>query len=213
MPEADVVFIGAGGHARVLLDSLRESGDNRTVVVLDGPLAGGTLLDAAIVGGDELIETLARDGATHFVIAVGGIGNNVPRERLFERALRAGLQPLSIVHPAAHVSRWARVEPGAQILVGAVVNAGALVGANAIVNTASVVEHDCSIGEHAHVATGARLASTVMVGRLAHVGAGATVRQSITIGERAIVGAGAVVIHDVPANAVVVGVPAKERST
>lgn len=43
----------------------------------------------------------------------------------------------------------------------------------------------------------------------ASIGAGATILPGVTIGENAIVGAGAVVTEDVPANATVVGVPAK----
>ncbi|MGH3366216.1 MAG: hypothetical protein ACRDOY_03340, partial [Nocardioidaceae bacterium] len=41
------------------------------------------------------------------------------------------------------------------------------------------------------------------------VGAAVTVVPGVTIGDGAIVGAGAVVTHDVPANAIVAGVPAK----
>lgn len=47
------------------------------------------------------------------------------------------------------------------------------------------------------------------VRRGASVGSGATVMAGVTIGERALVGAGAVVTKDVPAFAVVVGVPAR----
>ena len=43
----------------------------------------------------------------------------------------------------------------------------------------------------------------------ASIGSNATILCGITIGENALVGAGAVVVKDVPANAVVVGNPAK----
>jgi UDP-2-acetamido-3-amino-2,3-dideoxy-glucuronate N-acetyltransferase len=43
----------------------------------------------------------------------------------------------------------------------------------------------------------------------ASIGSGATVLCGLTIGEGAMVGAGAVVTHDVPAHAVVAGVPAR----
>ena len=46
----------------------------------------------------------------------------------------------------------------------------------------------------------------------ASIGSGAVIMCGVTIGERALVGAGAVVTHDVPADAVVAGVPARVRA-
>jgi len=46
----------------------------------------------------------------------------------------------------------------------------------------------------------------------ASIGSGAVILGGITIGERALVGAGAVVTKDVPADAVVAGVPARVRA-
>jgi acetyltransferase-like isoleucine patch superfamily enzyme len=43
----------------------------------------------------------------------------------------------------------------------------------------------------------------------ASIGSGATILANVTIGERAIVGAGSVVTHDVPADAIVAGNPAR----
>lgn len=49
----------------------------------------------------------------------------------------------------------------------------------------------------------------IVIKRNAWIGAGATILPGVTIGENAVVAAGAVVSRDVPANAVVAGVPAK----
>jgi acetyltransferase-like isoleucine patch superfamily enzyme len=46
------------------------------------------------------------------------------------------------------------------------------------------------------------------VGRRASIGSNGTILPGVTIGERALVAAGAVVTRDVPAGAIVAGVPA-----
>lgn len=213
-----IVLLGGGGHARVLIDAIRASGETRSIGILDAdPVRTGSLvLGIPIVGEDLLLGDLACSGTKAFAVAMGGTRgarDNGPRSRLFEYAVSLGLEPLSICHPSAVVSVWAVVGPGSQILPGAIVNAGTILGRNVIVNSGAVVEHDCTIGDHAHIATGACLASTVTVGHHAHVGAGAVVRQMISIGAEAVVGAGAVVVKNVESATVVAGVPAKELGT
>lgn len=208
----EIVIIGGGGHAKVLIDALRAAGSVQSIGILDADksLQGSMLLGERIAGDDSMLETLAANGTRYFAIGVGGTGNNGPRKKLFERAVLYGLCPVTIVHPTAVVSKHAQIGPGCQILAGAIVNASARLGTNAIVNTAAVVEHDCNIGDHVHIASGACLASTVNVAAGAHIGLGAVVRQLVRIGANAIVGAGAVVVKDVEPNTVVAGVPAKE---
>ncbi len=54
---------------------------------------------------------------------------------------------------------------------------------------------------------------TTVVKRGASIGSGATILSNLVIGENAIVGAGSVVTHDVPANTIVAGNPAKVLRT
>jgi UDP-perosamine 4-acetyltransferase len=204
------VLLGAGGHASVLLDCLALSGAATVagVLVPDQALWGTTLAGVSVLGGDDLMPDLLRRGVTHFVVGLGGAGNNRPRQRLFDLAARSGLVPLTVIHPSSIVSPRAAVGPGCQLLPGSIVNAGATLGANVIVNSGAIVEHDCAVSDHVHVATGARLAGSVTVGTGAHVGAGATVIQGRHVADWAVVGAGAVVAKDVESGVTVVGVPA-----
>lgn len=205
------VVLGAGGHARVVIDAIRASACATPVAVLDADHAlwGTDVLGVPVLGGDERLPQLAEQRVGHFVIGVGGIGDNQPRRQLFARAVAAGLRPLTVRHPSAVCSSWASVEHGCALLPGSVVNAGAHLGVNVIVNSGAIIEHDCRVGSHVHVATRAALAGAVSVESLAHIGAGAVVRQGLTIGEGAVVAAGAVVVTDVQPWTIVAGVPAR----
>lgn len=206
-----VVGLGAGGHSKVMIEILRCQESYALIGLLDPKpeLQGKSVLGVPVLGDDDLLPVLKRDGICHFFVGVGSIGDTRPRQRLFELALQYRMKPVDAVHPQAAISPSAELGEGVAIMAGAVINAGARLGVNVIVNTGAIVEHDCVIGDHVHIATGAQLASTVQVGAGAHIGAGATVRQCIAIGEGAIVGAGAVVVKDVPPHTVVVGVPAR----
>lgn len=206
-----VVGLGAGGHAKVVIEILYCDERYQLVGLLDCKegLWGEDVLGVPVLGGDGLLPSLKRDYFCYcFFVGLGGIGDTRPRRRLFELGMWHGMKPINAVHPRAIISPSAELGSGVTIMAGAVVNAQARLGGNVVVNTGAIVEHDCTIGDHVHIATGARLASTVEVGDGVHIGIGATVRQCIVIGEGAIVGAGAVVVKDVSPHTVVVGVPA-----
>jgi len=204
------VILGAGGHARVVIDSLQTAELVELVGILDPnpDLLGKDIFGVPIIGNDDILAELHSKGVDYFVIGLGGTGNNRPRIHLFDLACTNGLKPLTVYHPSAIISSRAEIGEGTQLLPGCIVNANARIGKNCILNSGSIVEHDCTIGNHVHIATGAKLASTVTIGEGAHIGAGATIRQCIEIGEFAVVGAGSVVIRDVLSNITVVGVPA-----
>lgn len=206
-----VVGIGAGGHARVLLDALQAAGETQVVGLLDNSpaLKGTRVLGVEVLGGDELLDELHRQGVHHAFLGVGGTSDNSARRKVFELVKSRGFEFVNVVHPSAVIAGSSTMGEGTVVCAGAVVGAGARLGRNVIVNTGSVVEHDCVIGDHAHVASGAVLAGTVTVEEGAHVGAGAAVRQGLRIGARAVVALGAVVVDAVPDGVVVAGVPAR----
>ena len=205
-----VLILGGGGHAKGLIEALRISWPDAALGVLSVSSAtGATVLDVPVVGPDDFLDEASTRGYSHFVVGLGGVGDNHPRRRLFERGRTAALEPLTVIHPSAVLARSAVLSPGVQCLFGAIVGADAQLGENVIVNSGAVVEHDCRIGAHAHIASGAVLAGTVTVDEYSHVGAGAVVLQGMRIGRGAIVGAGAVVIRAVEAGTTVYGVPAR----
>lgn len=205
-----LIGLGAGGHAKVIIEILGADSRYELYGLLDArpELKGRKVLGVPVLGDDSLLPEIRRD-VSHFFVGLGGTGDNGPRRRLFELARGLGFEPVKAIHPSAAISPSAIIGEGAVIAAGAIVNADARLGANVIVNSGAIVEHDCVVGDHVHIATGAKLASTVTVGTGAHIGAGATVLQCITIGENALVGIGSVVVRDVPPGATVMGNPAR----
>jgi UDP-perosamine 4-acetyltransferase len=206
-----IVGIGAGGHAKVLINILRLSTNLEIVGLTDANSAlwGSTVLGVPVLGSDSLLPALFDQGLDRAFVGVGSIGDNGPRRRLFENARQIGFRMQAVVHPWTVIASDTVFGDGPMIMPGVVINPGVQVGDNVILNTGAVVEHDCHIESHVHISPGAVLGSTVHVQEGAHIGVGATIRQCITIGAGAIVGAGAVVVRDVPAGVTVVGVPAK----
>ncbi|MBA2504582.1 MAG: acetyltransferase [Thermoleophilaceae bacterium] len=206
MPQ--LICLGAGGHASVVLDAAESAGfDVAGALDRDGApaVAQGRW---PVLGGDELLPGLVAQGMVA-AIGLGGTGDNSRRRDLYERAAAAGAELPAIVHPSAVVSASAELGPGTVVLAGAIVNAGAALGADVIVNTGALIEHDCTVEDHAHLSPGSVLGGAVRVGEGAHVGLGATVREGLAVGASALIGAGAVVLGDVPAGATWVGVPAR----
>jgi len=203
------VILGAGGHARVVLDAMRSRGLVLPECALDSGKAGASIDGIPVGGGDELLPLLAERGITHFIVGIGGLGTSLLRPQLWEKAVRAGLAPLGVVHAEALVAESASVGAGAQILARAVVNAGACVGKGSIVNTSAVVEHDCRVGDFCHLAPMSCLGGGVSVGDNSHIGLAAVVREYRKIGFSTVVGTGAAVVSDLPDRCMAVGVPAK----
>jgi sugar O-acyltransferase (sialic acid O-acetyltransferase NeuD family) len=205
-----VVLLGAGGHARGLIDCIQQQGRVEITGILDPNSSkwGTACLGVPITGGDDKLPDFVVAGSTHFVVGVLGVGPNPVRRALFEKAVAAGLRPMTVIHPKAIVSPSASLGEGVQIMPGAIVNAGVQVGTGAVVNSGAIIEHDCKLGGFVHIAPGCCLCGGVDVGADAFVGAGSTVIQNVRVGSKALVAAGAVVIRDVVPGGVVGGVPA-----
>ena len=207
-----IIGLGAGGHARVVMDSLRRIGgiEVRALLDVDSALWGKTVDGVEIAGGDEKLSEYSDQGIEYVFMGIGGVASQHPRKKLFEMVKGLNFSFLQIIDPNAVLSPSATLGEGAVVLARAIINANARIGDNTIVNTGAIVEHDCEVGPHVHIATGARLAGNVTVGGGSMVGMGSNIKQGVTIGKNAVVGGGAMVVGDVKDNATVIGVPAIE---
>lgn len=203
-----LVIIGAGGHARVLLD---------IALICDYEILGFTLPEKSevrdcfgypVIGtDDEVLKSSSKDFL--LVNALGSIGSLERRYEVFRRFHQKGFCFATLIHPSATVAHGVNLGEGVQIMAGSVIQPGCSIGVDSIVNTGCLIDHDCRIGNHVHLAPGVTISGSVGVGDCTHVGTAASVIQGVNIGEWSLVGAGSLVLRDINDRQMVVGVPAK----
>jgi len=199
-------LIGAGGHAKVVLDALLEGGSSLSGIAVRADVPAPDLLSLPVAT-PAIAPSLT---ALSFHVAIGAAA---ARERLQDKAEAAGGSALTVVHPAASVSRFATVADGSFVAAGAVVSPGAAVGRGVIVNHGAVIDHDCAVGDFSHIAPNATLGGGVKVGARCLIGAGAVVLPGVSIGDDVTIGAGAVVTRDVASAQTWTGVPAAPKGS
>lgn len=199
----ELVIVGAGGHAKVVVATARAAGFRVVAIVDDARRRWGQHLAGLVVSGPS--DPVLQDPAAQVVLAIGG--NGARRAR----AQGARCRFAAVVHPSAIVDDTVQIGPGSVVFAGVVIQPDTAIGAHAIVNTAASIDHDCVIGEAVHVGPGTRLAGNVTLGDEVFLGIGVAVVPGVTIGARTTVGAGAAVVGDLPGGVVAVGVPARAR--
>lgn len=202
--DASLLILGAGGHGQVVADAARETGLYKRISFLDDKTATETGNTCKILGHFDDYERVRRE----FANAAVAIGDNRLRLNLINRLEQAGYHLPVIVHPSAHISSEASVEPGSIILGGAIVATGAHIGKGCIINTLAGIDHGCVLGDCVHVCPGSHLAGNVRVGQMTTVYTGASIANNISIGEQSRIAAGAAVVCDIPSGVMAAGVPA-----
>lgn len=203
----NVVILGNGGQARVVVDAIESQQSVRILGLVDAGNAPPHARYATLGRDEDLPSLLASLGPFDLMIA---IGNNAVRQRVVNKIAQiASLNYLTIIHPQAHVGGDVQVGAGTFVAIGATLCVGARLGQHVLINTNASVDHDCVVDDYACIAPNAALGGGVHIGAGVMVGMGAVVLPGLAIGVGAIVGAGSVVTRDVPNNAIVMGVPAK----
>ena len=199
-----IVIYGGGGHAKAIMDMVKQIGIYNIAGILDDNLpAGNRVLDIPILGTRAILPELAEQGVSLAANAVGGILDIGIRVRIFELLERAGFELPALIHPRATLEPSASVEAGVQIFANAYVGSAAILHPKCMVNTNAVVSHDCQIGAYSHIAPGALLAGEVQIGERTLVGMGVTITIGVNVGSGVRIGNGANILADVPDRAII----------
>ncbi len=204
-----IIIIGAGDHAKVLLDILLAQKEN-VIGLVDKSIPKGTKIYGVSVIGDDDSILQYQPQEILLVNGIGSVKSLDLRTKIFNLFIGKDYSFASVIHKSAIISKRVVLEDGVQILPGAIINTEAHIGANTIINTKTSVDHGCVIGKHVHIAPGCTLSGCVTIGDGTHVGTGSSIIQGIKIGRNVLVGAGSVVLTNIEDGVKVCGCPAKK---
>lgn len=199
-----IIFIGAGGYAKSVLDSLDKSKFELCGFIDSFKKIGDFHLGYPILA-NNIKELKNKQDHKYFIC----VGNNSNRLVHFLSIVKEKCDLINVIDKTAIVSEGAKLGKG--IFVGklAIINNGTAIGDNVIINSKALVEHGCIVKDHCNISTNTTLNGDVVVEEQSFVGSSSVVNGQLIIGSGAIIGAGAVVIKNVAPYTVVAGVPAK----
>jgi sugar O-acyltransferase (sialic acid O-acetyltransferase NeuD family) len=209
-----VVILGTGGNCVDILETLLDNNDAagrpryECVGFLDdNPTSWGKAIHGVNVLGP--LQSAVEHAGAWFVNGIGSARTFWKKEAIIARTDLPPERFLTVIHPSAQVSRFARLGRGVVVLPNVTIAANVCVGDHVILLPNTVLSHDDRVGDFTCVASGTCLAGRVSVGKSCYLGSNCTIREEVSLGDYCLVGMGSVVLADVPANTVVVGSPAR----
>lgn len=202
------IIIGAGTYGEVYAAYLQENG-----VDIIGFLDDNVNLHAKYVRGIPVlggIDKLESVKYTHGVEAVYcPLGNNELRVKVLSEAKRMGYKIPNFIHPSVLISPNVEIGEGVYILLNTSIMPYVRIKDYVMISMNANIAHHSMLEEGTFISTGVNFGASIIAHKFSYIGISATIMTGIQeLGEGSLIGAGAVVIKNVPANAVVAGVPA-----
>lgn len=154
----------------------------------------------------------ASDEARRITFELNGAYHSMPEVRdLFARLFGKPVDPSFRVFPPFYTDFGKNITVGKNVFINACCHfqdqGGITLGDNCLVGhnvVFATLNHGFAPEERQSM-----LSAPIVVGRNVWIGSNSTILQGVTIGDNSIIAAGSVVTKDVPANAIVAGVPAR----
>lgn len=203
------VIIGAGTYGEVYLAYLQDAGVDVVGFLDDNPrFIGQKVRNKPVLGPVSKLESLKDTDSIEAVYCP--LGNNKLRVKFLTWARGLGYKIPNYIHPNVVLSDDVLIGQGVYILLGTTIMPHTTIKDFVMISMGVHVAHHNLLEEGVFLSTGCNFGASIVAHKYAYCGISSTIMTGIhELGEDCLVGAGAVVIKDVPANAVVAGVPAK----
>ncbi|MFL5383753.1 MAG: acetyltransferase [Longimicrobiaceae bacterium] len=206
----NIVIVGSSGHAKVVIDIVRQEGKFNIAGLLDRfRSVGEQTLGYPILGKEEDLPDLMKAQALKGAIVA--IGDNFTRSKVAARIreISPDLPFVSAVHPSASIATEVTIGEGTVVMAGVSINPCSSIGKFCILNTNCSLDHDSVLADFASLAPGATTGGNCRIGQYSAISIGAVLIHGIEIGEHTVVGAGSLVMKPIDSFVVAHGTPAK----
>lgn len=207
----DLIIVGASGFGREVVQYIEDINLSKptptwnVIGFIDDNLNALDNISHGYKVIDTIKDHLPRKG-TFYVCALA-----FPRtkENIVTLLKNRGAEFVTIIHPTARISRYAKIGAGCIITPNSNVNTEARVG-DFVAVLASGIGHDATIGDFSTLSGHVCINGHVEVGQGVYIGCGALIAPGKKIGDHATIGIGSVVVSNVKPDITVFGNPAKK---
>ncbi len=202
-----IYIIGAGGHARPIMEVLNEKYKNIDKEIYDINFKKNKkekILGAKVVGS---FEKFLKEKKNDTFLA---IGDNNLRSKIYNILKKKKIKTPNLISKDATVSKYLKIGIGNFINKKVLIGAETVIGNNNIINSGSLIEHQVKLGSDSHVGPKAIIGGHVKIGNNVLIGLGAKILNNIKICNNCIIGAGSVVIKSINKPGTYVGIPVKK---
>ncbi len=205
----EIVVIGGGGHAKVIISILKKNENYNILGYVDFENKG-KILNVSYYGNDKKL--LNQKERPFLALGIGQIKNIAIRKKIVDKFIDNGFMFETIISRNAIINEEVEIGKGTVIMDGVVINSGTRIGEYSIVNTSASIDHDCKIGDFVHIAPGCTLSGGVEIEQNVLIGTGAKIIQSVIIVENVIIAGGSAVMGNIVEKGTYIGVPARKLS-
>ena len=188
-----IIIIGAGGHAKSLINLIASTNEFKILGLIDNSISSKKILDYPILGTEKDLIKYFKKGVRYCSIGTGQIKNPYKRIRLFNLVKKIGFKIPTIISKKSECFKSNKIGEGTQIFHNTLINSNVKIGYNCIINSGSIIEHDVEISNNCHISTGAIINGGVKISENTFIGSGAIIKNNIKIGKNCIIGMGILV--------------------
>ena len=201
------IIIGAGGFGKEVLDTIHQINilkpTYNVVGFIDNKIKKGTIInDLIVLGNDDILDDYI---GINLII---GVGDPHIRQKIYNRN-KDKFNFLTIIHPTAIVSKYAKIDDCVIIQAFCIVAANVHLNKGVCINARTGIGHDSIVDDFSSIQSFCDITGGNKIGKLCFLGTGVKVIPELILGDQCYVCAGSIIFKSANNKSKIIGNPAK----